>query len=85
MLKNRKIQNFFDSSDLDKMLTQVGNDDVVSFKNNNARLANHPVNALIFSETEKIWSKIRNGYNNEFKGLVIGTFPDEKEIVSVRF
>jgi predicted nucleotidyltransferase component of viral defense system len=82
MLKDREIQNFFDSSDFDKMLTQVGKDDVSSFKNNNAWLANHPVNALIFSETDKVWSKIRNGYNNEFKGLVIGVFPDEKEIIA---
>jgi hypothetical protein len=81
MMKDREIQNFFDSVDFDKLMVQVGTDDVISFGNNHLWLTHHPANALIFSETEKVWSKIRNSYHNEFKGLVIGILPNEMDLL----
>ena len=62
------------------MLLKVANDDLVSFKNNNEWLANHPSNAIIFSETADTWNQIKNAYTVNFKELVFGEIPDETEI-----
>lgn len=81
MLKDETLNAFFQSEKFNVMLLRVANDDVASFKNNNEWLANHPKTAIIFSETESTWNKIKNTYTGNFSELVFGKLPDETEIV----
>lgn len=80
MLKDSNLNLFFHSKEFDTMLVKVANDDLVSFKNNNKWLDNHPSNAIIFSETADTWNQIKNTYTGNFKELVFGEFPGETEI-----
>ena len=81
LLKDSNIDCFFKSNEFDEMLLRVGKDDVIGFKSNNKWLENHPSNAVIFSETKNIWQEIKSSYLTNFKSLVFGEFPDEKEIL----
>ena len=63
------------------MFLKVANDDIESFKNNNKWLSNHPNNALIFSELNEVWKKLSPIYNNSFRKITYGDFPDETEIL----
>lgn len=63
------------------MLLRVATDDIVSFKNNNKWLANHPMTALIFSDTANTWNKIKSVYTGGFSELVFGELPDETNIL----
>ncbi len=82
LLSVRDLLAFFKSKEFDIMLLKVAQDDVVSFKNNNQWLKNHPVNSLIFENPEKIWSELKIVYDNDFKNLVYGVFPSEAELLS---
>ena len=82
LLKNKEIKTFFDSENFDKILLNVANDDVVSFKNNNEYLQNHPKNALLFSQPEKTWKLLKGTYQGSFKTLIFGTYPNESEILN---
>ena len=64
------------------MLLKVAQDDVESFKNYNNWLKNHPHNSLIFENPEKVWSDLKVVYESDFKNLVYGSFPDEKELLN---
>jgi hypothetical protein len=64
------------------MLLKVANDDVDSFKNNNAWLKHHPENSKIFSDLDLIWLKLKSAYTVNFKEMVYGDFPDEKELLA---
>ena len=81
LLKDNAINTFFNSTDFDKMLQTVGDDDVKSFKNNNEWLKEHPVSALIFDRPEFIWEQLENIYNTGFKELVFGELPANNEIL----
>jgi len=81
MLKNNDLNVFFNSIEFDEMLIKVANDDVLSFKNNNSWLINHPTSAIIFAEPVETWNKIKNVYFTSFKDLVFGEFPTEKDIL----
>ena len=63
------------------MLIKVGKDDIISFKNNNGWLSNHPSMAIIFLDPEATWFKIKNTYAN-FKEMVTGTLPLEKDMIN---
>lgn len=80
MLKDDKLKLFFQSVDFDTMLLRVANDDMVSFKNNNKWLANHPMQSLIFSETVDTWNKIKGTYTGIFSEIVFGELPNETEV-----
>ena len=82
MTKNAEIKTFFDSPAFDKMLNMVGSDDVLSYKNNNAWLATHPTEAIIFKAPEATWEKIRQPYQTTFKNLVIGVLPTETLLIN---
>lgn len=82
MLKNEEVAAFFNSADFDKLLIQVGKDDMVSFKNNNAWLQNHPAEAIVFSNPDDTWDKIRNTYRTTFKELVLGVMPAEADLIT---
>jgi len=62
------------------MLLKVAQDDVVSFRNNNKWLEHHPIDSLIFNNTEKVWSELKVAYESDFKNLVYGSFPYETEL-----
>lgn len=82
LLSEKDLLTFFRSTEFDIMLLKVAQDDVVSFKNNNQWLKNHPVNSLIFENPEKIWSDLKVVYENDFKNLVYGVFPSEAELLN---
>lgn len=82
LLSMEDVRTFFNSADFESMLLKVSADDVVSFKNNNEWLANHPSTAIIFSETENTWNQIKNTYFTTFADLVYGELPTEKQILN---
>lgn len=80
LLDNKEVNTFFKSPGLDKLLLIVANDDVISFKNNNSWLENHPATAMIYADIENTWSQMRNTYNTTFKELVYGELPTEEKM-----
>lgn len=82
LLSIKELLTFFKSKEFDHMLLKVAQDDVVSFKNNNEWLRNHPVNSLIFENPEKVWSDLKIVYESDFKNLVYGSFPNETELLN---
>lgn len=81
LLSMDDVRTFFNSADFESMLLKVSADDVVSFKNNNEWLANHPSTAIIFSDTENTWNQIKNTYFTTFADLVYGKLPTEIELI----
>lgn len=81
LLSNEEYRAFFDSPEFDKMLLWVANDDIVSFKNNNYWLINHPCDALFFKQMESVWGEMRPAYYSSFRSLVYGNFPPDTEIL----
>jgi len=82
LLSVRDLLAFFESKEFDVMLLKVAQDDVVSFKNNNEWLKNHPIHSLIFENPEKIWEDLTPVYESDFKNLVYGFFPNESELLN---
>lgn len=80
LLKGSELYSFFESNEFETMLLRVANDDLISFKNNNQWLANHPSKALIFAEPIHTWNKIKDVYSNSFSELVFGELPAETSI-----
>ena len=76
------VRTFFNSTDFESILSKVTADDVVSFKNNNEWLANHPSTAIIFSDTENTWNQIKNTYFTTFADLVYGELPTEEQLLN---
>ena len=81
LLDNKEVNTFFNSSGFDKLLLIVANDDIISFKNNNSWLENHPAAAMIYADVENTWSQMRNTFNTTFKELVYGELPTEEKMI----
>lgn len=81
LLKDNELEDFFENDDFERMLNEVGEEDTVSFKNNNDWLSEHPAKALIFENSQETWDKISSTYHREFKDLVIGELPSEDSIL----
>lgn len=81
LLAQKEFSAFFHSPAFDAMLLKVAEDDLVSFKNNNNWLVNPPADALIFKDLENVWNEMKAVYNNDFKMLVYGNLPDEKQVL----
>lgn len=81
LLLEKELLNFFNTKEFDDMLLKVAQDNVSSFKNNNKWLKNHPSSSLIFDEPKKVWSDLKPTYEIDFKNLVYGNFPEEKELL----
>lgn len=75
--KSEEIKQFLETDLFDDMLLHVGRDDLTSFKNKNEWVYEHPSEAIIFSETEKTWENLSQEYNQRFKDLVTGDFPED--------
>ena len=82
MLKNSEVETFFKSNAFDKLLITVGKDDLISFKNNDRWLQNHPAEAIVFSKPEDTWDKIKTTYRTTFKELVMGNLPAEADLIA---
>lgn len=82
LLQQEEFSDFFHSPEFEVMLLTVANDDIVSFKNNNKWLENHPSNALIFNELDTVWEDLKITYNGTFKNLVYGDLPKEKAVLA---
>jgi predicted nucleotidyltransferase component of viral defense system len=82
LLQQKEFLDFFHSPEFEIMLLTVANDDIVSFKNNNKWLANHPSNALIFYELDTVWKDLKVTYNGTFKNLVYGDLPNEEAVLA---
>ncbi len=81
MLKDKDIQIFLHSHDFEKMLIKTGQDDIVSYKNNNEWLLKHPADAICFSKIEETWKDLRSVYYGNFQDIVIGVLPHESDII----
>ena len=82
LLKDEEVAAFFASSDFDDMLTKVGNDDIVSYKNNNSWVSEHPATALLFAKLDETWLQLSTTYHTSFKELVTGKLPPEVELIA---
>lgn len=82
LLQNKEYLEFFNSKHFVNMFLKVATDDIKSFKNNNYWLNNHPKEALIFSDLERIWKELIPIYNTTFKSLTYDDFPDEIQIIN---
>ena len=80
LLSKEEFLTFFNSKQFDKMLLKVAQDDVISFKNNNKWLKNHPAKSIIFEDPKKVWIDLKTTYETDFKNLVYGDFPHEVEL-----
>lgn len=80
LLKHDELLEFFYSYSFEQLFLKVANDDVKSFKNNNKWLSYHPNEALIFKELDNVWGELKTIYNGDFKNLVYGELPKEKEV-----
>ncbi len=81
LLQVPEVNEFFNSTAFDQMLLLVAQDDRESFKNNNEWLAEHPKDALLFRDTDNVWSEIENTYTSDFRNLVHGKLPAGYEIL----
>jgi len=81
ILTDKELFNFFESDDFEKLLIKVAKDDIHSFRNNNEWLVIHPSKAIIFSDTQNVWTQISKVYFGTFSKLVYGQLPDEREII----
>ncbi len=80
LLNESNYKLFFYSKSFDILLNQVGQEDFISYRNNNKWLRFHPCEALIFIDLIGIWPTLKTTYQTEFKNLVYGYFPNESEI-----
>lgn len=81
MLKDEEIKQFFESSGFDEMLIKVGYDDMISYKNNNNWIPEHPSTAIIFAKPQETWEQLRTAYKGDFKDLVTGELPAEGKLI----
>jgi hypothetical protein len=81
LLQQKEFSDFLDSPAFDEMLIRVATDDVTSFRNNNQWLANHPNEALLFKDLDRIWEELVEAYNGGFKNLVYGDLPKEQAVL----
>lgn len=82
LLQQQEFLDFFNSPAFADMLIKVAEDDIVSYKNNNLWLKNHPNEALFFGELERVWEELRPVYTTDFKNLVYGTLPAPESVLA---
>ena len=80
MLQQKEILDFFESEDFERMLNKVGQDDVVSYKNDNEWLKFHPKDSRFFAKLDEIWTQLEPTYKTDFRNLVYGELPDSGKV-----
>ena len=81
LLQVQEFFGFFNSPAFVVMLLKVAEDDVISYKNNNQWLSNHPNEALIFKQLEQVWEELEPVYSTDFKNLVYGNLPTSSAVL----
>lgn len=81
LMKIEAMKSFVHSVDFETMLKNVAEDDKLSFKKDNEWLENHPSEAYLFKNVEKVWKQLKSTYQNDFGKMVYGNLPVEKEII----
>lgn len=81
ILGDQELSSFFDSDAFTELLFKVARDDLESFRNNNAWLAHHPAEALLFRDSEQCWAGLKTTYKDDFSGLVYGELTNETLIL----
>ncbi len=81
IIKNEELNKFFYSNEFEIMLLRVAQEDVISFKNNNKWLVNHPSKTILFSDTINVWNRIKSTYTGSFSELVFGNIPKEEDVL----
>lgn len=81
LLRQTEFSDFLQSAAFDEMLLKVAQDDIASFRNNNAWLAHHPGKALFFASLENIWKELAPVYTGDFSNLVYGDLPAETSVL----
>lgn len=77
-----ELQEFFYSHEFEEMLVRVADDDVRSFKNNNAWLVYHPLDSLFFSALEnEVWPEMNKAYSSSLADLVYGELPPSEAVL----
>lgn len=82
LLRDEEISRFFQSEQFDSILIQVAKEDLLSFKNNNDWLLNHPNMSLIFSDPINIWKRLEETYLGDFQNQVFGVIPEPGAILN---
>ncbi len=75
LLQDETLNEFFHSAEFEQMVNKVGEDDIISYKNNNEWLKHHPKNALIFADAKNVWSNLAPTYEGAFKNLIFDASP----------
>ena len=81
MLQHPDVSAFFESTAFEELLLAVGEQDKISFKNNNQWVVNHPASVLIFREPELTWQKIKEAYKTFFSEMVYGKLPEDADLI----
>jgi hypothetical protein len=82
LLQQSEFNDFIESDYFTEMMIKVANDDVNSFRNNNAWLSYHPNESLFFSNIDELWkNELKDVYTNDFKNLVYGKLPNESQVL----
>lgn len=81
LIRNSRYRYFLESDEFEKLLIIVAEADIQSFKHNNTWLANHPADALIFSDTNSVAKELKVTYEREFRNLIYGDLPDYQDII----
>lgn len=81
LLQKKEYSNFLKSEAFLNMMIKVAQDDIISFKNNNKWLKNHPNDALFFNDLDNVWALLTPIYNTDFKNLVYGKLPSDQAVL----
>jgi predicted nucleotidyltransferase component of viral defense system len=82
LMQDPDVRTFLSNDGFEKLLHNIGREDIISFNNNNEWLREHPSKAIIFAEPEKTWERIKTAYYGSFAGLVTGKFPEGEKLIS---
>ena len=82
LLQNQEVNAFFNTPTFEELLLKVANDDLKSYKNAHAWLANPPSTAILFSDSANTWTQLLKTYNTDFRSIVFGELPSEKDILN---
>jgi len=80
IMQNEDFIDFIHSKSFDEMMLKVALDDQKSFRGNNKWLEQHPKEALIFKNLDRIWDELKPTYLGSFKNLVYGKLPDPNAV-----
>jgi len=80
LLQNEAILTFFKSTEFDFLLNKVAQDDIESYKNDNAWLQYHPNQSWLFKDVDSSWNNLKNTYSTDFNSLVFGKLPAPESI-----